>query len=126
MGEAFWGDKTNAEFEGVVDHKVELDDVILAKNMGEDLHKKYPGHLWAINVNSEQGIATIFNLMVSQTHGYLFKLKDLTPYSRATTQKVIMAGGEILERGGLARAMNKGVYAEKVDGAGDKGRKIII
>ena len=119
-------DGVETEVEGVIAHDIELDDVILARNISEVLHKHYPNHLWATWVASDQGVAVIKNLRVSETHGYLLKLKDLTPFDSGVVKIVMRAGGEILERAALLRGKSDGQFAEKVDGTGDKGRKIIV
>lgn len=77
-------------------------DMILAKEIADTLNSHYPGHLWGVNVQGEQGVADIFDLMVSGEMGYRIKLVNM--YSASQLKRnVIQAGGEILERFRLAR-----------------------
>ena len=119
-------DNTITGIENEEGHKAELDDMILARNIGDDLHKHYPGHLWSVFVDSEGGVVNVFNMRISQTHGWRFMIKDLTPYDTGTSKKVRDAGGEMLERANMLRGKSDGQFADKVDGAGEKGRKIIV
>ena len=76
---------------------IPLLDKITAANMADTLHKRYPNHLWAVNVNGKQGIATIYNLMLSGQYGFILHLD--APCSATEWDKMITrAGGEILER----------------------------
>ncbi len=77
--------------EGVAQRRLEEST---AKFVAETLDTEYSGHAWAVNV--EQGMANIFNMALSSTHGYRLFL----PCSKAA---VLEAGGEILERFGLPR-----------------------
>lgn len=80
----------------------EAADIALAKRLGEVLHKHYPGHLWAVSVNSSQGIASILNLRLSGRWGFMLHLRDLS-YEDEITREAMQAGGELLERYRLAR-----------------------
>lgn len=72
-------------------------DLALSKDLGEALNSQYPGHLWGVRVQGEQGIATIHNLMLSAEWGYVLLLSK--SYSASDLrQRAIKAGGEILER----------------------------
>jgi hypothetical protein len=74
-------------------------DETLAKNIAEVLDKKYPGHLWGVNVDGRNGVAQIMNLALSGRWGFIVKLREID-----TEYKVIMrAGGELLERYNLSR-----------------------
>lgn len=75
----------------------ESKDIALAKQIAEDLMQFYPGYLWAVHVNSYQGILDIKNLNLSGNYGMRRKLgKD---YSASSLKKDVMRwGGEILER----------------------------
>ena len=70
---------------------------ILAKNVGEHLHRKYPGHLWAVNV--EGGVVNVRNLYLSGMWGFRILESEIDPDFKIITR----AGGEILERYHLAR-----------------------
>lgn len=77
-------------------------DMALSKDVAEALNEHYPGHLWAVNCQGENGIMTIHNLMLSGQWGFTLKLDN--SYSASDLRKrAIMAGGEILERYKVSR-----------------------
>ena len=98
----FHGDEANLL--SANDYKDQQDalDMATAKDYADALNTAYPGHLWAVNVQGEQGIATIHNLMLSGKYGYLLHLNKRYSASEAR-KKAVMAGGEILERFKVAR-----------------------
>ena len=98
----FHGDEANLLIAN--DYKDQQDalDMATAKDYADALNQAYPGHLWAVNVQGAQGIATIHNLMLSGKYGYLIHLNKRYSASEART-KAVMAGGEILERFKVAR-----------------------
>ena len=116
------------ELQGVQGHDVDLRDVDLARRMTEVLQHHYPGHAWAVFVDSEQGVANLFNWSVSFRYGYRLKLRDLHAPGKkqANLRPVIMAGGEILERAGMVRgAWREGeLLAGGLDGV-DKHTNIV-
>lgn len=76
-------------------------DEVIAKNVAEHLHKHYPGHLWAVNV--EGGVVNVHNLFLSGTWGFRIFISDIDVDYKVVTR----AGGELLERYNVARkAMN--------------------
>jgi hypothetical protein len=75
----------------------ELADITLAKQIADVLDRHYPGHMWAVNVDSVGGVATVKNLRLSGNWGFLLHIGDV--YSGSEFDKrVMMAGGELLER----------------------------
>lgn len=76
-------------------------DEVKARIYGEHLHKKYPGHGWAVNVNG--GVANVFNLMFDGNWGFRIKVDDIDSHLVAITK----AGGELLERYNLPRGRAK-------------------
>jgi len=111
--------KINAEHETeiIADgiNKVELADKMLATEISRKLSKHYPGHLWAVNVDSNGGVVTIKAFNISFKYGYLLKLKDVQ--SDPTRKQCIMAGGEILERANVMRGWRRdGELPKHVDG----------
>jgi predicted enzyme related to lactoylglutathione lyase len=90
----------------------------LAVRASELLQKHYPGYIWAVNVNSEKtgGVMTIKNFSVSYQWGMILHLDKLD----AKLKKVVRAGGELLERGRMARGLRKDLKAAHVDGIPDK------
>lgn len=77
-------------------------DFALAKRLAESLHKAYPGHLWAVTCEGDKGIATVRNLALSGRWGFTFLMSEIQ--DDPTDKKVIMAGGELLERYRVRRA----------------------
>lgn len=98
-----------------------MNDMLLAKQIAETLMAHYPHpHLWAVTCEGRTGIATIKNLNLSGTMGYVLKLPKL--YSASSLAKDVMrAGGEILERYHMhAGQFNEAQYtALQTDFAGD-------
>ena len=77
-------------------------DISQAKVIAEALNDAYPGHLWAVNVRGDVGIATIHNMMLSGQWGYVLHLDKR--YSASETVAAAKRGaGEILERYNVAR-----------------------
>lgn len=89
----------------------------IAKQCADHLHQHYPGHLWAVNVNSVGGTVNIFNLALSSIYGYLLRMT--TVEHDAQLKCVMRAGGELLERARLAKQY-KGDIPTLVDGMPDK------
>jgi len=102
-------------------HTFGKSDEMLARDAAETLNKHYPGHLWAVNVNSDPkgGIMVIKNFAISSTFGMTLHLAKLDP----TLKKVVMAGGELLERAKMLRGKAQGDKATYVDGIPDKYQK---
>lgn len=94
----------------------DLADIQLAKRITDKLTRHYPGYPWAVNVNSgeTQGIVNIFNWAISSKYGYVLHLTTIQ--NDPTLKCVLLAGGEILERGKLLRGEAQGEFAEQVDG----------
>ncbi|THF55925.1 hypothetical protein [Pseudothauera rhizosphaerae] len=83
--------------------QLDANDLVTAKHMADTLHRHYPGHLWAVTCDGSKGVATIRNLMLSGNMGYTLHLPRI--YSASEWDKrVLMAGGEILERYRVMRA----------------------
>jgi hypothetical protein len=82
--------------------RITANDMVLAKDMADALFSHYPGHLWGVNVEGAQGMAYVRLLSVSGKYG--FKLRLPQNYSASEfRQRVVRAGGEILERYRLRR-----------------------
>jgi hypothetical protein len=82
-------------------------DLVLSKEIADTLHAHYPGHLWGVTVQGVHGVADIRNLMLDARYGY--RLKIVKEYSASNLKRrVILAGGEILER----YKLDRGAYRE--------------
>jgi len=88
-------------FRGEQGHKVEANDIMLAKRIGDTLHKMYPLHLWSVMVNSEGGVIDLKALNISSTYGIRMYYRDVA--DDPELKKIKMAAGELLERAGLTR-----------------------
>ena len=114
----------NTSIHPVEGHPFEVADITLAKNIAETLHAQYPGHLWAVNVNSEGGVVDIKNFRISSRYGIRLYLNALTPFDTAATRLIVNSGGELLERAKLPRERATGELAQDVDGIPKRHREI--
>jgi hypothetical protein len=79
-------------------------DMVMAKQIGDTLHRAYPGHAWLVHVDGKQGIAIIRNMMLSAQWGYVLRLPEI--YSASSLDfDTKRAGGEILERFRMRRGL---------------------
>lgn len=93
----FRGEESNILLANEYTQKSDTMDLALSRDLAEALNAHYPGHLWGVRVQGEQGIATIHNLMFSGEWGYVLRL-DKTFSASELRKRAIRAGGEILER----------------------------
>ena len=91
-----------------------LAEMAVAKQVAEDLHAAYPGHMWAVTVRG--GAVVIKDLFVSSLYGYVLKIESIKHDAKVFKQEVLRAGGEILERARLERGMRTDQAVTKVDG----------
>jgi len=84
------------------DPDVVLADYAIAKQIAEILHTHYPGHLWGVTAQSDQGIATVRNLRFSGNWGFVLKLRDIVTH-KELVKRTKWAGGELLERYNMPR-----------------------
>ena len=80
-----------------------LDDAF-AKRVAEILVPAYPNHSW--RVECRQGVLIIKHLEASGARGLIGMLRKLSNLPRGSTalrKEILRAGGELLERAGLAR-----------------------
>ena len=95
----------DAGFTGYGEREMADRDVCIA--IGEDLTRAYPGYMWNVGCNHQAGVAQIMLMMPSDkpsntTKGFLIHLS--TALGPGGQKKVLLAGGEILERWGLPRS----------------------
>ena len=91
-----------------------LSEMATAKQVAEDLHSAYPGHMWAVTVRG--GAVIIKDLFVSSLWGYVLKYEALKHDAKVFKQEVLRAGGEILERARLERGQRTDAAVTQVDG----------
>lgn len=90
---------------------INANDLVMAKAMADALCRHYPGHQWAVACNGATGMADVYNLGLSGNRGYRLRLPTLYSASEFE-QRVVRAGGEILERYRLSRGrLNPDAYA---------------
>jgi hypothetical protein len=90
-------------------------DMGLAKDIADVLMQHYPNHLWAVSVKG--GVAIVKALNISSNWGIVLKMADIGHNAKIRAKKVMQAGGELLERAGLARTEYNGDRTQKLDGA---------
>ena len=75
-----------------------------AKEIGDGLHAKYPGHLWAISPSGDFSMLHVTNMSLSNRYGFNVPLRgpEALPLA-AAKQKATQIGGEILERFNVSR-----------------------
>jgi hypothetical protein len=91
-----------------------LAEMSVAKQVAEDLHTAYPGHMWAVTVRG--GAVIIKDLFVSSLWGYVLKINAIKHDAKVMKQEVLRAGGEILERARLERGQRTDKEVTQVDG----------
>lgn len=106
--------ETETGLRGEFGHRTEADDILLAKRAAELLNKHYPGHLWAVNVNSEGGVMIIKNYRLSFLYGMVLHLR--TVYADPGLRCVLRSGGELLERAHMRRGSATGEGASVLEG----------
>ena len=89
----------------------------IAKQCADKLHEHYPGHLWAVNVNSYGGTVNIFNLALSSLYGYVLHMT--TVENDPQLKCVMRAGGDLLERANMKKKFN-GDIPTYIEGMPDK------
>lgn len=92
-------------------------ELMLAKNAAEALHKAYPGHLWAVSVNGS--VLQVRNLYLSGHWGFVLHIPQFFSASD-WDKKVLRAGGEVLERYKQRRGLvdEAGIHTLATDYAG--------
>ena len=84
-----------------IEAEYRIKDRILAKKIGLEFIRHYPGHGWEVHSDIQNGIVNIFNRHMSALHGYRIKTQNIRLDTLSRDVKRI--GGEILERFGLSR-----------------------
>lgn len=81
-------------------------DMAMCGQVFEELQKHYPGHPWDVGANHEAGAVAIqlrYNDKLGRPSKYGFLIHINSLLSQDGFKKVVMAGGELLERYNLAR-----------------------
>lgn len=103
-----------------------LGDVSLAKRAADMLNKHYPGHLWAVFVDTETtgGILVIRNLAISFNYGCVLHLSTVN--NDPDLRCVMRAGGELLERARMKRGWWNGRQPTHIEGVPDKDQPLLL
>lgn len=75
---------------------------MMSKAVADLLLRHYPDHMWLVNSDIHGGVVNIFNPRVSTRMGYTLVVEDWLQQN-VVGKRVIMAGGEILERANMRR-----------------------
>lgn len=78
--------------------KYQQKDAWLAKRIGSELVRKYPGHGWNVIADSKQGIVKIYNQMMSGMYGYIWRMAEISTDDGVFRKQVMLIGGEMLRR----------------------------
>lgn len=84
---------------GLQDASTEAADIGLAMEIANHLNAMYPGWLWAVSANHDNGIVQVRNLNLSDKWGFVLKIRDLKN-TWTIKREAMLAGGELLERFG--------------------------
>lgn len=87
------------------ENKNDLADIELCRDIAKVLLTHYPGHLWHVGVDSNPNVRMVdIKLAYPDRLGVLPKFGYKMMIDNATSHRIMMAGGELLERYRLARA----------------------
>lgn len=75
---------------------------MMSKAVADLLLRHYPDHMWLVNSDIRGGVVNIFNPRVSTRMGYTLVVDDWMQQN-VVGARVVMAGGEILERANMRR-----------------------
>lgn len=103
-------------------------DIALSKWAGEALNDHYPGYPWAVHADYFGGVMTIKNLRaagVYENYGYVIH-PHLYASASELKKRIILAGGEILERAGLARGRETGQQVQHIEGVRPQDQPLLI
>ena len=92
----------------------DIADMEKAKEVGDTLSRHYPHHLWAVGFQG--GALVVKNLAISSHYGFVIKHAS-TATASELAHKAVVAGGELLERAGMARGAWDGQAATRLDGS---------
>lgn len=85
-----------------------------AKEIGDTLVKRYPGHLWCVQPMGDG--FSIKNLSISGAYGF-YMHNNITYSASHLSKRAVLAGGELLERAGMRRGLFNGEFAQTLEGA---------
>lgn len=90
----------------------------LVKRCAEKLQEHYPNHIWSVAAGRDHSIIAIKCLNVDDHYGYVLHTKNVQ--EDPNLKCVVLAGGEILERGNQQRRQWDGKPSETLDLTGAK------
>jgi len=96
-----------------VDSKLQMEEFIEASRLVTFMQRIYPAYRWTICKDTRGGVYKIAEVNLMQTEiPYILKINDVKHSEKALRKALIAAGGEILERFGMARDERSGKRAE--------------
>lgn len=111
------------ESDGIVTGSKASADMLVAQ-VAEKLQQHYPNSLWLVQMSPDQSVIGIRCMNANRQYGYILHTLDVQVDPELKC--VVMAGGELLERGNLSRT-NKIIKhqdrAEEFDISGAKFKK---
>jgi hypothetical protein len=116
----------NSSMGGDSQMEIDLRDIEQAKAIATVLLKHYPGHIWNVSVDSSRNNRTCdIKLNYPDRLGILPKYGYKIHLSILTDEKVVRAGGELLERHRLARGRsNSYTMADVIKNGCDRSGEI--
>lgn len=83
-------------------------DTAICKAVGEELMQLYPRHRWAVQADTFAGVVNVRLLYSGGSKtgqfGYMLHMSTLMGGENTARKAIMRAGGELLERYGLARS----------------------
>lgn len=116
------------EVGGIPAHEIDMADITLAKEAADELERHYPGWAWHVHVASDIGIVTIkcgiISASLMRDYGFIYKITDINWNAKVMAKKIMIAGGEFLERAGMRRGPYKGEPIIHVEGVKESDQPI--
>lgn len=106
-----------SDYQTIVEWDHEVDETMAKEAMGILSHA-YPGHPWHVHVGG--GVLNIKHMRMSGRMGMVLHYKKVASDAVLLRKGVILAGGELLERAGLARGTYNGQVIKSVEGIQQK------
>lgn len=85
------------------DARTEMAAIRLASEVGDALHKAYPGHMWMVSTEGKGGnVLNVQNMALSGKWGFALHAHKLV--DQDVGKVAVRAGGELLERYRISRS----------------------
>lgn len=87
-------------------------ELLMCKTAAEKLHRTYPGHLWAVDIQGGT-VLNVRNMALSGQWGFTLRLPTIYSASEFDRQ-LVRAGGELLERYRVSRSRNMSLVSDQI------------